>query len=190
MKKSLVISCAALLILSVGANAADDFSWGNVVMGGGGFVSGIITSKTEKNVIYARTDVGGAYRWNETNQAWVPITDFLGSNCTGLFGIEAIALDPQLSERVYMLAGTSYFDDGKTMIFRSNNYGNTWDTINVTAKFKAHGTAMVVRQESASLLTPTIPISFFAEPAQMAFGKVPIAVPHGVMLPALPHPQM
>ena len=33
-------------------------------MGGGGFVSAIITSKTEKNLIYARTDVGGAYRWN------------------------------------------------------------------------------------------------------------------------------
>ena len=43
----------------LGAQAADAFKWGNVVMGGGGFVSGIIASKTEKNVIYARTDVGG-----------------------------------------------------------------------------------------------------------------------------------
>src|SRR3954462_7183685 len=42
------------------ARAADAFKWGNITMGGGGFVSGLVASKTEMNVIYARTDVGGA----------------------------------------------------------------------------------------------------------------------------------
>ena len=32
------------------AQAADAFKWGTVVMGGGEFVSGIIASKTEKNL--------------------------------------------------------------------------------------------------------------------------------------------
>jgi beta-glucosidase len=44
--------------------AAEPYAWNNVPIGGSGFVSGIITSKTEKDLIYARTDVGGAYRWD------------------------------------------------------------------------------------------------------------------------------
>jgi photosystem II stability/assembly factor-like uncharacterized protein len=123
----------------LGAHAADAFKWGNVVMGGGGFVSGIIASKTEKNVIYARTDVGGAYRWNESTQAWVCITDWLGPNDMGLLGIDGLALDPSTPGRVYMLAGTEYWNQGKTMILRSSDYGETFDTVNVTAQFKTHG---------------------------------------------------
>ncbi len=119
--------------------AADSFKWGNIAMGGGGFVSGIIASKSEKNVIYARTDVGGAYRWNEAGQNWIPITDWLGPNDMGLFGIDGLAVDPSTPGRVYLLAGTEYWNNGKTMILRSNDYGETFDTINVTAQFKTHG---------------------------------------------------
>jgi xyloglucan-specific exo-beta-1,4-glucanase len=125
--------------LVLAAQAADEFKWGTVTMGGGGFVSGIIPSKTEKNVIYARTDVGGAYRWDEAKQSWICITDWLGPNDMGLLGIDALALDPSTPGRVYMLAGTDYWNQGKTMIMRSENYGDTWDTINVTAQFKTHG---------------------------------------------------
>jgi xyloglucan-specific exo-beta-1,4-glucanase len=121
------------------ARAADAFKWGNITMGGGGFVSGLIASKTEKNVIYARTDVGGAYRWNEAIQGWTPITDWLGPNDMGLFGIDGLALDPSTPGRLYMLAGTEYWNQGKTMILRSDDYGDSFDTINVTALFKTHG---------------------------------------------------
>ena len=45
--------------------AAKDISsqmeWGTLRIGGGGFVSGIVTGKKE---MYARTDVGGAYKYN------------------------------------------------------------------------------------------------------------------------------
>jgi len=108
-------------------------------MGGGGFVSAIITSTTKKNLIYARTDVGGAYRWNEADQSWIPLNDWLDPNNNGIFGIEALAIDPSNPNRLYMLAGTEYWNDGKTMILRSDDYGDTFDTINVTAMFKAHG---------------------------------------------------
>ncbi|WP_229262111.1 GDSL-type esterase/lipase family protein [Duganella guangzhouensis] len=45
------------------------YAWDNVSIGGSGFVSGLITSKTEKGLIYARTDVGGAYRWDVKKNA-------------------------------------------------------------------------------------------------------------------------
>lgn len=133
-----IMPALILFIMSI-CSSAQEFTWGSVTIGGGGFVSGIITSKTEKNVIYARTDVGGAYRWQESSRSWIALTDWLGPNDMGLFGIDAIALDPSTPGRLYMLAGTDYWNQGKTMIMRSDNYGDSFDTINVTALFKTHG---------------------------------------------------
>ncbi|MFP4014234.1 MAG: T9SS type A sorting domain-containing protein [Chitinispirillaceae bacterium] len=139
MMNKLFFVCATVLILLSDSISAQEYSWGNVTMGGGGFVSAIITSKTERDVIYARTDVGGAYRWNEAGQSWESITDWIGPDDMSLMGIEALALDPNNPNRVYMLAGTEYWNPHKTMILRSDDYGATFDTINVTDQFKTHG---------------------------------------------------
>lgn len=139
MIRQITIICSTILTALVSINASDTYSWGNVTMGGGGFVSAVVTSKEQKNLIYARTDVGGAYRWNELNQSWVPITDWVGPNNMGIFGVDAIALDPSNPARLYMFAGTEYWNKGETYILRSDNYGATFDTINVTANFKTNG---------------------------------------------------
>lgn len=139
MGKKLFAVCTSVLILLSNSVNAQEFTWGNVTMGGGGFVSAIITSKTERNLIYARTDVGGAYRWNEAGQSWECITDWIGPDDMSLMGIDALALDPNNPNRVYMLAGTEYWNPHKTMILRSDDYGATFDTINVTDHFKTHG---------------------------------------------------
>jgi len=131
-----VLSSGFLTVLSA---ATEAYTWGTVTMGGGGFVSAIITSKTKKNCIYARTDVGGAYRWNEADKSWIPLNDWLDANSNGLFGIEALAIDPSHSNRLYMVAGTEYWNNGKTMFLRSDDYGATFDTIDVTKQFTAHG---------------------------------------------------
>ncbi|MDO5576849.1 MAG: 1,4-beta-glucanase, partial [Fibrobacter sp.] len=128
-----------ILCMTMRLAADESFSWGTVTMGGGGFVSAIITTNAEKNLIYARTDVGGAYRWNEKDKSWIPLNDWLDANSNGIYGIDALAIDPSKPSRVYMLAGTDYWNDGKTMILRSEDYGATFDTINVTSQFKTHG---------------------------------------------------
>ncbi len=136
---ALSIAAVCLYVFTSAAQKQEEFKWGTVTMGGGGFVSAIITSKTEENLIYARTDVGGAYRWDEATHHWIPINDWVGPDDMGLFGIDALALDPSNPQRVYMLAGTEYWNEGKTMILRSDDYGNSFDTINVTSQFKTHG---------------------------------------------------
>src|SRR5688500_127349 len=55
-----------ILALGLGAmrGAAQSYVWKSVAIKGGGFVSGIITHPNAPGVIYCRTDIGGAYRWN------------------------------------------------------------------------------------------------------------------------------
>ncbi|WP_342662000.1 PKD domain-containing protein, partial [Cytophaga aurantiaca] len=135
----------ALLILFLLTNTltySQTYNWSNVAIGGGGFVSGIITSKTEQNVMFARTDVGGAYRWDATNSKWIPLLDWNSESETGFQGVESMAMDPQASKNVYMLVGTDYFNSGKTAILRSTDYGATFAMTDVTSQFKAHGNGM------------------------------------------------
>jgi xyloglucan-specific exo-beta-1,4-glucanase len=61
-----------------GSGTAAVTTWSNAKWGGGGYVDGLIYHPTSPNVLYARTDVGGAYRWNPATSKWVPITDGLG----------------------------------------------------------------------------------------------------------------
>jgi hypothetical protein len=116
-------------------------TFGNVALGGGGFVSGIISHKTSGD-IYCRTDVGGAYRWDAANSKWIPLLDWTSEDQTTYQGVEALALDPQNANNLYLLAGTSYFNSGKTAILKSTDKGNTFTEVVVTSQFTAHGNGM------------------------------------------------
>jgi hypothetical protein len=118
------------------------YSWGNVGIGGGGFVSAVIPSKTEANVVYARTDVGGAYRWDNASGRWVSLLDWVAEDQVGFLGVEALAVDPKNAANVYMTVGISYFNGGKTAVLRSSDYGRTFAVADVTSQFKAHGNGM------------------------------------------------
>lgn len=59
------------------ALTTERYSWRNVTIMGGGFVPGIIFNAKERNLMYARTDIGGAYRWDETAREWIPLTDWI-----------------------------------------------------------------------------------------------------------------
>jgi hypothetical protein len=112
-------------------------------MGGGGYVPGIIASPTQQHLFYARTDVGGAYRWDHAGSRWVPLLDFVSEDDVGLMGVESFALDPKNPAVLYVLAGTSYFSNGKTAVLRSTDYGATFSRItDVSALFRVHGNGM------------------------------------------------
>jgi hypothetical protein len=119
------------------------YTWQNVVIKGGGFVSGIVFSPAAPNVIYARTDVGGAYRYDITEERWVPITDFIGQNDSNLSGIESIAADPSEARRVYLAAGM-YVTAGNGWILRSEDFGKTWSRHGIAAPMggNANGRSM------------------------------------------------
>jgi hypothetical protein len=137
--KSILVLAAAMGAASASAQNAAGYSWYNVPMGGAGFVSGVYPARTEQGVVYARTDVGGAYRWDKNASRWVPLTDWLSEADKGLMGIDSMAVDPKGAGHIIMLAGTEYFSNGKTAILRSTDYGQTWSVTDVTAQFKTHG---------------------------------------------------
>ncbi|MGN0642392.1 MAG: hypothetical protein ACI4JJ_04530 [Huintestinicola sp.] len=118
-----------------------DWSYGQVSIGGGGFVTGIV-STCEPGLFYARTDVGGAYRWDDDAKTWIALGSFVTQADVGLLGIDGIAVDPNNAARVYLAAGTEYFSNAKTCILVSDDYGNTFRQVDVSDMIKVHGNGM------------------------------------------------
>src|SRR5258706_12834978 len=57
------------------AAAADPYAFKNVQIEGGGFVPGIIFNQWQANLVYARTDIGGAYHLDPTTNRLVALLD-------------------------------------------------------------------------------------------------------------------
>ena len=79
--------------------AQESYEWKNVQIVGGGFCDGIIFHPNAKDVRYARTDMGGAYRWDKKANRWVPMLDFIGYEHNNLVGVESVAVDPNDNQR-------------------------------------------------------------------------------------------
>ena len=133
------------------------YNWKNVAILGGGFVSGIIFSPVEKDLIYVRTDVGGAYRWNQADKSWTAITDEFGRDANS--GIESLAADPVDANKVYLAAGTytgSWAGNG--YILRSSDRGNTWQKTDMPIKMggnedgRSNGERLAVDPNLTSIL--------------------------------------
>ncbi len=111
-------------------NEAGAYRWRSVAILGGGYVTGVSFSPVTRDIVYVRTDVGGAYRLDPKDGSWVPLTDFVSRADEGYLGIESIAADPVEANRVYMAVGMyvqSWAPHGAFM--RSEDQGNTWEVI-------------------------------------------------------------
>src|ERR671917_921126 len=120
---------AAALSFAAGALAqSPPYNWRNVQIYGGGFISGIVFSQTEANLVYCRTDIGGAYRLDPATNRWVPLLDSVGWDDWNLTGVISVATDPVNPNNVYVAAGT-YTNDWTSQngaVLRSADRGATW----------------------------------------------------------------
>ena len=103
---------------------ARPYVWRNVAIGGGGFVTGILFHPAARDLMYARTDVGGAYRWDTVSRQWIALNDWLSPAENNFTGIESMGLDPVDPNRVYLAAGT--YGRGPAAILRSDDQGKTF----------------------------------------------------------------
>lgn len=102
------------------------YQWDTVSIDGGGYVSGIVCNKTEKGLMYARTEKSGAFRYDSENKEWICMTDFLSAEESGLMSVESIATDNHEPNRVYMACGSLQSGENG-VIFRSEDYGSSWE---------------------------------------------------------------
>ncbi|MFC8588814.1 RICIN domain-containing protein [Streptomyces sp. NPDC057217] len=109
------------------ATGTGPYVWKNAQVVGGGYVTGLVFNQKEKSLLYARTDMGGAYRWDSAAEQWIPLTDWLGEKDWNLLGIDALTTDPVDPDRLYLAAGT-YTNEwaGNGAILRSIDRGRTF----------------------------------------------------------------
>jgi photosystem II stability/assembly factor-like uncharacterized protein len=115
------------------------YDWHNVRIGGGGFVSGLAFHPAQRGLAYARTDVGGAYRWDDDKACWTPLLDGLGMDDVNLTGVESLALDPGDPSRLYLAVGT-YTNPrvGNGAILSSADQGRTFHRCNMPFRMGAN----------------------------------------------------
>jgi xyloglucan-specific exo-beta-1,4-glucanase len=138
MKLKLYIVLVFICLISLSRVLfAEPYNWKNVVIKGGGFVTGITVHPTHPHLIYARTDVGGAYKWDVTSYSWIPLTDWVSADDYSLLGIESIAIDPSDTTRVYIAAGmyTSLWPLTNGTILWSTDQGKTFQRSELPFKF-------------------------------------------------------
>jgi xyloglucan-specific exo-beta-1,4-glucanase len=111
------------------------YVWKSVPILGGGFVTGVIFSRLEQDLIYARTDIGGAYRWEPATHSWSAITDGFNRDEANYLGIESLAIHPTDPDKVYLAVGT-YTQDWANAgaMLRSSDRGKTWQVTPVPFK--------------------------------------------------------
>jgi xyloglucan-specific exo-beta-1,4-glucanase len=129
MKKIRRLLAACLFLLAIPLCAqVGPYTWKNVQIVGGGFVPGVVYNQSESGLVYARTDIGGAYRLNTSTNKWVPLTDWLGWDDWGWTGIVSLATDAVDPNRLYLAAGTytNSWDPNNGAILRSTDRGNTF----------------------------------------------------------------
>ena len=157
-----VVHCLLLLCLSALLPVAAQevsYAWHNVRIGGGGYVSGLVFHPAVRGLVYARTDVGGAYRWDVATSRWVPLTDWIGAKDQNLLGIESLALDPADPQRLYLAAGTYTTPQaGDAAILRSHDQGRHFERTDLPFKLggnelgRGNGERLVVDPNDGRIL--------------------------------------
>lgn len=138
---------------------SEPYYWNNVKITGGGFVDGIVFHPKAKDLVYARTDMGGAYRKDADSKEWIPLMDWVSYKDANLMGVESIALDPNNADMLYLACGTYTRDDVPNgEILRSTNKGESFERIPVPFKMggnengRGNGERMTVDPNNGNII--------------------------------------
>ena len=120
------------------APLAVPYTYRNVAIVAGGFITGFVAQPAVRGLYYVRTDIGGAYRWDAGEKRWSPLLDWLPFAERNLLGVESFAVDPTDAKRLYLAVGTYVNGAASGAILRSSDQGRHFETIKVPFKMGAN----------------------------------------------------
>ena len=107
---------------------------------GMGYVTGLETHPLPPHDLYARTDVGGIFRWDRDGSRWLPLLDGMANTYPDVLAVDALALDPSDPDRLYIAFGRFvYEDNGHNGVLRSTDRGQSWELTSFPATLQVGG---------------------------------------------------
>ncbi len=120
-------------------------------------MTGVVLHPTEQNLVYARTDVGGAYRWEASTNSWTqlitadrvpasvlnfPDTEFNtpignGIGRTRAYTVESIGIDPQNPNVLYVASGDGLNQAG--IFMKSTDRGESFELLSLNVPCEGNG---------------------------------------------------
>lgn len=131
IRRNGLLALQTVLLLTSAIVAATQYTWRQFNLQGMGFVTGIVAHPTEPDLIYARTDVGGIYRWNRSDESWIPLNDNKGTG----YSIESFAIAPTDPNLLYAAIG--HGDTG--YVWESTDRGNRWSRTGLSVAMAGNG---------------------------------------------------
>lgn len=113
------------------------FTWKNVLIGGGGYVTGLVMHPSDPDLWYVRTDVGAAYRYDKEKNMLLPITNWISIEESNLYGVYGIALDPS-DENIVFIAAGRYPHASPSDVLESHDKGFSWKRLGLDKPFGAN----------------------------------------------------
>lgn len=100
------------------------YEYQNAPIPGGGYVTGFLYHPQKENILYARTDIGGTYRYDADRKKWDSLINHVtGEELAATYPI-ALAVDPVEEKKLYIACGVYAEPFGKLLI--SNDGGESF----------------------------------------------------------------
>lgn len=109
------------------SQSEQDYLWKNVPIGGGGYITGMKIHPQDANLRVYRTDVGGAYRYNNATGG---MEQLIYSSEESHYSVAGIAFHPTDTNIIYLAVGRGCNSD-TSAILRSTNGGDTFNELDI-----------------------------------------------------------
>ena len=106
------------------------YEYKHIPIPGGGFVTGFVFHPAVPGILYARTDIGGAYRYNFQEDSWISLIDHATDPGMWETFPLSLALDRQNPSYIYAMVGDNYTNK----IAFSDDYGTHWRYFSVPSR--------------------------------------------------------